>query len=240
MYKHTKFLASTITPNPIEVSHWIDLNEDTTGGVIKTFDGKQWNKITSDGTVDGGEQVKIKVFSYDDFIEKLDFQENKIHIKESFLSEYYKYWDEGYITFLSLDRLFSKQPIYITSSSYSAHKVNNLIMFIPNNGVFDRTSSSKILPFFEIDFDNGLVIDDSKFLTYTGIVSLEENNNCTINGNPVNDIRLNDLYISQAFGNIIKWSNQVRNALIDNVPELSDNIPILDVTAKINQSTTTE
>ena len=100
MYKHTKFLASTITPNPIEVSHWIDLNEDSTGGVIKTFDGKQWNKITSDGTVDDEEQVKIKIFRYDEMVEDPSaFTETTI--KESFVEELSYCYRNNYIIFMS-------------------------------------------------------------------------------------------------------------------------------------------
>lgn len=47
MIKDIKFLATTVQPNPKEVTHWVDLSEDPTGGVIKTFDGKQWKSITS-------------------------------------------------------------------------------------------------------------------------------------------------------------------------------------------------
>lgn len=47
MIKDIKFLATTVQPNPKEVTHWVDLSEDPTGGVIKTFDGKEWKSITS-------------------------------------------------------------------------------------------------------------------------------------------------------------------------------------------------
>lgn len=47
MIKDIKFLATDVAPNPKEVTHWVDLSEDSTGGVIKTFDGKQWKSITS-------------------------------------------------------------------------------------------------------------------------------------------------------------------------------------------------
>ena len=43
--ENINFKASKNAPNPKEVIYWIDLTEDPTGGVIKTFDGKQWNKI---------------------------------------------------------------------------------------------------------------------------------------------------------------------------------------------------
>lgn len=47
MIKDIKFLATDVAPNPKEITHWVDLNEDSTGGVIKTFDGKEWKSITS-------------------------------------------------------------------------------------------------------------------------------------------------------------------------------------------------
>lgn len=47
MIKDIKFLATTVQPNSKEVTHWVDLNEDPTGGVIKTFNGKEWKSITS-------------------------------------------------------------------------------------------------------------------------------------------------------------------------------------------------
>lgn len=47
MIKDIKFLATTVQPNPKEVTHWVDLTEDPTGGVIKTFNGKEWKSIAS-------------------------------------------------------------------------------------------------------------------------------------------------------------------------------------------------
>lgn len=43
--ENINFKASQYAPNSNEVYYWIDLTEDPTGGVIKTFDGKQWKKI---------------------------------------------------------------------------------------------------------------------------------------------------------------------------------------------------
>ena len=43
--ENINFKASKNAPNPKEVIYWVDLTEDPTGGVIKSFDGKQWNKI---------------------------------------------------------------------------------------------------------------------------------------------------------------------------------------------------
>lgn len=39
------FIASLYAPNPLETTYWVDLTEDPTGGVIKTYDGKKWNQI---------------------------------------------------------------------------------------------------------------------------------------------------------------------------------------------------
>lgn len=58
MIKDIKFLATDVAPNPKEITHWVDLNEDPTGGVIKTFDGKEWNKIDADGLT---EEEKAKL-----------------------------------------------------------------------------------------------------------------------------------------------------------------------------------
>ena len=43
--ENINFKASKNAPNPKEVIYWVDLTADPTGGVIKTFDGKKWNKI---------------------------------------------------------------------------------------------------------------------------------------------------------------------------------------------------
>lgn len=39
------FIASKYAPNPLEVSYWIDLTEDTSGNVIKNYNGKEWIPI---------------------------------------------------------------------------------------------------------------------------------------------------------------------------------------------------
>ena len=39
------FIASLYAPNHLETTYWVDLTEDPTGGVIKTYDGKKWNQI---------------------------------------------------------------------------------------------------------------------------------------------------------------------------------------------------
>lgn len=46
--ENINFKASTITPNNKETTYWIDLSEDPTGGVIKTFDGSRWKKIKAE------------------------------------------------------------------------------------------------------------------------------------------------------------------------------------------------
>lgn len=43
--ENINFRASVTVPSDKEVTYWIDLNEDPTGGVIKTFDGATWKKI---------------------------------------------------------------------------------------------------------------------------------------------------------------------------------------------------
>ena len=39
------FKASIYAPNPLEVSYWIDLQEESDGQVIKTYNGKEWVRI---------------------------------------------------------------------------------------------------------------------------------------------------------------------------------------------------
>lgn len=55
--ENINFRASVTVPSDKEVTYWIDLNEDPTGGVIKTFDGAKWKKIKaqsdSAGEIDG-------------------------------------------------------------------------------------------------------------------------------------------------------------------------------------------
>lgn len=244
MYKHTKFLASTITPNPIEVSHWIDLNEDTTGGVIKTFDGKQWNKITSDGAVDDEEQLKVKVFSQSDMIDHISLNEGKIYIKEGYREQIGQYSKDDYLVY----QIIENKPFFATVTSYAGNKAMNLIL---NSGTYlDEEStgitmnsphSTIISGFYYVKFnEDDNVVNANDFLNQIQLIKLEKNDNFTIDGKPVNDVRLNNLYISQAFMNIVKWANLLRDTLIDNVPELSDKIPALNVTAEIDQSTTLE
>lgn len=45
--ENPNFLASVYAPNPMEVTHWIDLSEDANGNVIKTYDGKKWIPINN-------------------------------------------------------------------------------------------------------------------------------------------------------------------------------------------------
>lgn len=60
MIKDIKFLATDVAPNPKEITHWVDLKEDPTGGVIKTFDGKEWKSITSSNS-DSDKYVNMTV-----------------------------------------------------------------------------------------------------------------------------------------------------------------------------------
>lgn len=57
MFKDIKFLATTAQPSYKEVSHWIDLLEDPTGGTIKVWNGTGWKKIS--GEDDGGTGLVI-------------------------------------------------------------------------------------------------------------------------------------------------------------------------------------
>lgn len=54
MFKDVKFLATTAQPSYREVSHWIDLLEDPTGGTIKVWNGAEWKKISGEGDGDTG------------------------------------------------------------------------------------------------------------------------------------------------------------------------------------------
>lgn len=54
MFKDVKFLATTAQPSYREVSHWIDLLEDPTGGTIKVWNGTGWKKISGEGDSDTG------------------------------------------------------------------------------------------------------------------------------------------------------------------------------------------
>lgn len=53
--ENINFRASVIAPSNKEVTYWIDLNEDPTGGVIKTFDGAIWKKIKAQS--DSAEEI---------------------------------------------------------------------------------------------------------------------------------------------------------------------------------------
>lgn len=54
--ENINFRASRTAPNPKEVVYWVDLTADSTGGVIKTFDGKKWNNII-------GEDLSIDAYT---------------------------------------------------------------------------------------------------------------------------------------------------------------------------------
>ena len=40
-----KWVAQTIAPNPKEIDYWIDLSEDTNGGIIKYYNGTKWDYL---------------------------------------------------------------------------------------------------------------------------------------------------------------------------------------------------
>lgn len=55
--ENPNFVASKYAPNPKEVSYWIDLSSDTTGNVIKSFDGKQWIPTNYKENIDQSERI---------------------------------------------------------------------------------------------------------------------------------------------------------------------------------------
>lgn len=55
--ENPNFVASKYAPNPKEVSYWIDLSSDTTGNVIKSFDGKQWIPTNYKENTDQSERI---------------------------------------------------------------------------------------------------------------------------------------------------------------------------------------
>lgn len=69
MIKDIKFLATDVAPNPKEITHWVDLKEDPTGGVIKTFDGKEWKSITSSS--DSDKYVNMTIESNVDILDEI-------------------------------------------------------------------------------------------------------------------------------------------------------------------------
>lgn len=71
MIKDIKFLATDVAPNPKEITHWVDLNEDPTGGVIKTFDGKEWNATESKVSDEDFTELKNTVSELQSIIEQL-------------------------------------------------------------------------------------------------------------------------------------------------------------------------
>ena len=74
MIKDIKFLATDVAPNPKEITHWVDLNEDPTGGVIKTFDGKEWGTIESKVSDEDFTELKDTVQELQTTIQSLNTQ----------------------------------------------------------------------------------------------------------------------------------------------------------------------
>lgn len=59
------FRAQATAPNPLEVVYWIDLYQDPNGGVIKVYDGKNWNPLAA------GENAEVSQ-------DIIDLQNNKV------------------------------------------------------------------------------------------------------------------------------------------------------------------
>ena len=73
MIKDIKFLATDVAPNPKEITHWVDLNEDPTGGVIKTFNGKEWGTIESKVSDENFTELKNTVSELQSIVDRFIF-----------------------------------------------------------------------------------------------------------------------------------------------------------------------
>lgn len=114
MIKDIKFLATDVAPNPKEITHWVDLKEDPTGGVIKTFDGKEWKSITSSNsysdkyvnmtieqnvdipdeiTIDGKVYDLLNTVIYD--TDLLNYLKDIYNADKSLIIEYIKHANDG-------------------------------------------------------------------------------------------------------------------------------------------------
>jgi len=58
-----RVIKSATAPNPIENQYWADLNADTYGNIIKTWNGKKWvpvNDTLNDSQDDAIQELKTK------------------------------------------------------------------------------------------------------------------------------------------------------------------------------------
>ena len=87
MFKDVKFLATTAQPSYKEVSHWIDLLEDPTGGTIKVWNGTSWKKISGEGDGDTEDteldQIKSQIDYLQEKINKFVFVNNQAELTDT-------------------------------------------------------------------------------------------------------------------------------------------------------------
>lgn len=97
MFKDVKFLATTAQPSYREVSRWIDLLEDPTGGTIKVWNGAEWKKILRTAY---GSSVGVQLDSSNDYhLSSTEYSNNMVryvHTNKGFVSGYNKNY-YGYV-----------------------------------------------------------------------------------------------------------------------------------------------
>lgn len=157
MIKDIKFLATDVAPNPKEITHWVDLKEDSTGGIIKTFDGKEWKSITSSNSdsdkyvnmtvelnIDVFDEVTIDGKVYDDVegviydTDLLNYLKDIYNSDKSLMVEYIEHANDGSIvnakcnTYVVRRNLGESNEIYAISLR---HIFDNVIIMVtdPSN-----------------------------------------------------------------------------------------------------------
>lgn len=130
MIKDTKFLATDVAPNPKEVTHFVDLNEDPTGGVIKTFDGKEWKSITSSNSYsDKYVNMTIELVRSDEVIidgKVYNLVDNMIHDKDllNYLKNIYNSNKSLMIDFANV----------VDNNAHYYTKINTHVIYIRSKG----------------------------------------------------------------------------------------------------------
>lgn len=90
MIEIINFRASTIEPNPKEVTYWVDLNEDPLGGIIKSWDGEgHWRTLrVLEGTI-----VKVEERIHDWVTQKLAEQTEWVDQTVKEMTDLVHTWD---------------------------------------------------------------------------------------------------------------------------------------------------
>lgn len=90
MIEIINFRASTIEPNPKEVTYWVDLNEDPLGGIIKSWDGEgHWRTLrVLEGTI-----VKVEERIHDWVTQKLAEQTEWVDQAVKEMTDLVHTWD---------------------------------------------------------------------------------------------------------------------------------------------------